>query len=100
MPTFKLSTKAKTDLKKIAAFTEKRWGRIQRNAYLLQFDQCFHQLADNPAMGNRCEQVRTGYRQFPQGSHLIFYRISRGDAVEIIRVLHKNMAPQLRLHIT
>ena len=96
MPSFKLSVKAKIDLKKIAVFTEKRWGRAQRNAYLLQFDQCFHQLADNPAMGTTCDQVRTGYRQFPQGSHLIFYKISDKDIIEIIRILHKNMVPKLQ----
>jgi len=96
MPSFKLSAKAKIDLKKIAVFTEKRWGRVQRNAYLLQFDQCFHQLADNPAMGTTCDQVRTGYRQFPQGSHLIFYKISDKDIIEIIRILHKNMVPKLQ----
>jgi toxin ParE1/3/4 len=96
MPSFKLSTKAKADLKKIAAFTEKRWGRTQRNAYLLQFDQCFHQLADNPAMGNTCDHIKTGYRQFPQGSHLIYYTIGNKDLVEIIRILHKNMAPKLQ----
>ncbi len=96
MPSFKLSAKAKIDLKKIAVFTEKRWGRAQRNAYLLQFDRCFRQLADNPTMGTTCDQVRPGYRQFPQASHVIFYKISDEDIVEIIRILHKNMLPKLQ----
>lgn len=96
MPSFRLSAKAKIDLKKIAAFTEKRWGRIQRNAYLLQFDQCFHPLADNPAMGNTCDHIKTGYRQFPQGSHLVFYRIGNKSLIEIIRILYRNMAPKLQ----
>ncbi len=96
MPSFKLSTKARIDLKRIAVFTEKRWGRIQRNAYLLQFDRCFHQLADNSAMGATCDQVRAGYRQFPHGSHLIFYKIGDKGIVEVIRILHKNMVPKLQ----
>ncbi len=95
MPSFKLSAKAKIDLKKIAVFTEKRWGRIQRNAYLLQFDQCFHQLADNSTMGTTCNHIKAGYRQSPQGSHLIFYRVGNKDIVEIIRIMHKNMLPKL-----
>ncbi len=95
MPPFRLSAKAKVDLKQIAIFTEKRWGRTQRNAYLLQFDQCFHQLADNPAMGTTCDDIKKGYQQFPQGGHLIFYRIGSKGLVEIIRILHKNMVPQL-----
>jgi len=95
MPSFKLSAKAKIDLKKIAIFTEKRWGRTQRNAYLLQFDQCFHQLADSSTMGTTCNHIKAGYREFPQGSHLIFYRVSNKGIVEIIRILHKNMLPKL-----
>ncbi len=95
MPSFKLSAKAKIDLKKIAIFTEKRWGRIQRNAYLLQFDQCFHQLADSSTMGTTCNHIKAGYREFLQGSHLIFYRVSNKGIVEIIRILHKNMLPKL-----
>jgi len=100
MPYFKLSSKAKSDLKKIAAFTEKRWGRTQRNIYLLQFDQSFQQLADNPAMGTTCDHIKMGYRQFPQGSHLIFYRIGTKNIVEIIRILHKNMFPKLQFRNT
>ncbi|MBS8242157.1 type II toxin-antitoxin system RelE/ParE family toxin [Marinobacter lipolyticus] len=51
MPSFKLSRKAKADLKSIARYTEREWGRDQRNHYVLQFDQCFHLLADNPNLG-------------------------------------------------
>jgi len=97
MASFKLSTKAKLDLKKIAVFTEKRWDRAQRNAYLLQFDHCFHQLLTNPAMGTSCDHIMPGYRQFPQGSHLIFYKINSHNIIEIIRILHKNMSPNNRL---
>lgn len=97
MPSFKLSAKAKIDLKKIAIFTERRWGRTQRNAYLLQFDQCFHQLADNSTMGTTCDHIKLGYRQFPQGSHLIFYKIDNQGIVMIIRILHKNMLPIFHL---
>ncbi len=91
MLSFKLTSKAKTDLKKIAKFTQKQWGRSQRNSYLLQFDQCFHQLADNPSIGNPCDYIKIGYRKFPQGSHLIFYQIDAKGHIQIIRILHKNM---------
>ncbi|RLA03618.1 MAG: type II toxin-antitoxin system RelE/ParE family toxin [Gammaproteobacteria bacterium] len=95
MVLFKLSTKAKIDLKKIGVFTEKRWGRSQRNTYLLQFDNCFHQISDNPYIGTTCDQVRPGYRLMPQGSHIIFYRVDDNNLVEISRILHKNMLPKL-----
>ncbi|SDL97254.1 toxin ParE1/3/4 [Modicisalibacter muralis] len=94
MANFKLSRKAKADLKAIALYTERRWGRDQRNHYILQFDQCFHLLGENPTLGQTCDEISHGYRQYPQGSHIIFYRLVERDVVEIIRILHKRMLPE------
>ncbi|MEW8647472.1 MAG: type II toxin-antitoxin system RelE/ParE family toxin [Candidatus Thiodiazotropha endolucinida] len=91
MSTFKFKAKAKDDLKAIAIFTQKRWGRDQRNKYLKQFDDSFTQLANNPQLGRACEYIRPGYRKFPIISHVIYYRITNKDCIEIIRILHKHM---------
>ena len=91
MKTFELSREAKEDLKKIARFTEKRWGRDQRFLYIKQFDDVFHLLADTPSVGKKCDYVKKGYRKFPQSSHIIFYRESSKNKVTVIRILHKNM---------
>ena len=91
MGSFRLSTLAKDDLKQIAIFTHKRWGKNQRNKYLEQFDEMFHQLAENPSLGMSCNFIRRGYRKFPLISHVIYYRTGTDDSVEIIRILHKNM---------
>lgn len=95
MPHFRLSAKARADLKGIARYTERNWGKAQRNQYLLQIDQCFHLLADNPELGKTSDEIRSGYRYYPQGSHVIFYRIAGTSAIEIIRVLHKRMLPEI-----
>ena len=94
---FKLTSLAKRDLKKIAVYTENKWGTAQRNHYLLQFDQCFHALAESPTLGNACDYIKIGYRKFPQGGHLIFYRIGPDDVLEIIRILHKSMDVDMKL---
>lgn len=91
MSSFTLTRRAKTDLKSIAGFTEKRWGRLQRNIYLKQFDDTFQVLADNPSIGKACDFIKSGYRKFPQGSHVIFYKTGAHNNVDIIRILHKNM---------
>jgi len=85
MGTFKLRETAKTDLKQIALFTQKRWGIEQRNKYLTQFDGIFHQLAENPEIGKSCDYIRHGYRKFPLISHVIYYRTRNNNCVEIIR---------------
>jgi toxin ParE1/3/4 len=94
MASFRFSRKAKADLKAIARYTEREWGREQRNHYLRQFDQSFRMLAENPQLGKTCDAILSGYRQQPHGSHIIFYRHAADGEVEIIRILHKRMLPQ------
>jgi plasmid stabilization system protein ParE len=42
-------------------------------------------------LGKPCDEIRPGYRKFPQGSHLIFYRNGSDGVIEIIRILHGSM---------
>jgi toxin ParE1/3/4 len=91
MIAFKLTREAKQDLRKIAIFTEKRWGKNQRYLYIKQFDDAFHLLAETPSVGKKCDYIKIGYRKFPQGSHIIFYREGAKSKITIIRILHKNM---------
>ncbi len=89
MPTYKVTRKAQADLIEIGRYTTKEWGVTQRNIYLKELDSCFTQIARNPELGVNCDFISRGYRKFPQGSHLIFYRKNDEGIVEIIRVLHK-----------
>jgi len=91
MELFKLTHKAKNDLIQIAVYTEEHWGKNQRNIYLKQFDDTFHLLSDNTRLGKKCDYIKTGYRKFPQGSHIIFYKKGTTSKIEIIRILHKSM---------
>jgi len=91
MSTFSLTQRAKADLKSIARFTEKRWGREQRCIYIKQFDDTFHVLSDTPEIGRNCNYIKENYQKFPQGSHIIFYRVTSPKKIQIIRILHKNM---------
>ncbi|PIQ33283.1 MAG: plasmid stabilization protein ParE [Zetaproteobacteria bacterium CG02_land_8_20_14_3_00_50_9] len=91
MSAYKVTLKAQDDLISIGRHTQKEWGVAQRNFYLKQLDNCFSQIADNPALGMGCDLVATGYRKFPQASHIIFYKQNAKGTVEIIRVLHKSM---------
>ncbi|MES9992602.1 MAG: type II toxin-antitoxin system RelE/ParE family toxin [Candidatus Thiodiazotropha sp.] len=91
MPHFRIKAAAREDLKGIARYTEQTWGYEQRNNYLTEFDQAFHRLAENAKLGKACDHIRLGYRVFPVGSHLIFYKSGTGKNVEIVRVLHKRM---------
>lgn len=95
MRLYRVSGKAKSDLLAIGRYTSRKWGKTQRNIYLKQIDDCFTQLAENPELGVTCDYIKKDYRKFPQGSHLVFYKLSSKNVLEIIRVLHNSMDEKL-----
>ncbi len=91
MQLFQLSKEAKNDLRSIAVFTENRWGRTQRNFYIKQLDEVFLMLAQSPDLGISCDFIRKGYKKFPQGGHIIFYKHNTSANILVVRILHKSM---------
>lgn len=88
--TFKLTHEAQLDLKNIGQYTEKEWGKVQRNSYLKQLDSAFKRLAKYPQMGTRVDEILLSARSMPEGYHNILYQ-EQYDFVLIIRVLHGRM---------
>jgi toxin ParE1/3/4 len=99
MKSFDLTRKAKADLREIALYTEARWGVEQRNRYVRELDTAFHRLAASPLTGRSCDDILPGYRKYPQGSHVIFYRAGTECVIEIVRILHKSMDVEARLEV-
>jgi toxin ParE1/3/4 len=97
MPRFVLTKAAKEDLKSIGRYTAETWGRAQRNRYLALLDTSMHDLADNPGLGRDCSEIRTGYRRYRVGKHILFYRQLDPDRIEIVRILHERMDVEARL---
>ena len=91
MRSFSLTRAAKTDLKSIGIYTQRRWGKPQRTVYTKQFDDAFHMLAQNRETGGICDFIKPGYRKFPNGSHVIFYRSLGENEIQIVRILHKRI---------
>jgi|TARA_B110000908_G_C9989889_1_gene329304 toxin ParE1/3/4 len=91
MNKFSLSSKAKTDLIKIAKYTQLTWGINQRNDYLKVLDSTFQLLAAEPELGLNCDYIREGYSKYPQASHVIYYKGYKDNQIFIVRILHKSM---------
>ena len=91
MNKFVLSAKAKSDLIKIAKYTQLTWGQTQRNNYLKVLDNSFQLLAAEPELGINCDDIREGYSKYPQASHVIYYKEHKADQILIVRILHKSM---------
>ena len=86
----RITPRAGADLIAIGRYTESRWGKAQRNHYLKRIEARFQWLAADPQVGRDRADVASGYRSFPEGSHVIFYVI-RETSIDIIGVPHKAM---------
>lgn len=58
MSKFVLSSKVKTDLIKIAKYTQITWGISQQYDYLKVLDSTFHLLAGDPELGINCNYIK------------------------------------------
>jgi toxin ParE1/3/4 len=50
----------------------------------------FRILGDVPQAGRQRDEIRPGYRSFPVGDYLIFYRV-REPGVQIMHIVHGRM---------
>ena len=91
-----ISAAARADLRNIARYSEREWGRARKKQYLSAIRERFARLLQQPESGIARRDISAGYRSLPVGRHIIFYRI-KADAVVIIRILHQRMDAMLHL---
>ena len=70
MPGFRVTPRAQDDLKNIGRYTERQWGKRQRNTYLKALEKRFGWLAENPQLGKHRTDVAEGYSAFHRASML------------------------------
>ena len=80
---------ARADLEAIWIYTVEHWGIEPAERYLQGLFGCFEELAANPRLGRERNDVKEGYRSFPQGRHVVFYLIVP-KGVEVIGVVHQS----------
>ena len=93
MAGLRFSQRAEADLFNIGLYTFRTWGEIQTDRYIRQLEYCCQRLADNPALGRPCDEIRPGLRRMKQGKHVVFYREKPGGIL-ISRILHQSMLPE------
>ncbi|MDR3448418.1 MAG: type II toxin-antitoxin system RelE/ParE family toxin [Alphaproteobacteria bacterium] len=87
-----LSPTAKRDMAEIGAYTVHHWGIERAEKYVLDIISAIQLVSENPGLGRSCDAVRAGYRKYPAGSHIFFYRLI-DNGIDVVRVLHQNMNP-------
>lgn len=86
----RITPRAREDLRNIGRYTERAWGKAQRNRYLKSIEARFQWLAENPLLGKRRTDICEGYYSFPEGEHVVFYLFDSGN-LDIIGIPHKEM---------
>ena len=90
MATYRLRSLAQDDLETIWNNTVEQWGIDQAERYLDMLFTCFDDLAANPLLGRQRDEVNPGYRSFPQGRHVVFYKLEP-TGIEIIGIVHQRV---------
>ena len=93
MAAFRFSCLAEADLLSIGAYTLRTWGEEQAIRYLDELELCCQRLAENPAAGRSCADVRPGLRRMKHGKHVVFFRIDP-EGIVVSRILHERMLPE------
>lgn len=98
MAKYKLTNKAVEDLTQIWEYTVYKWSERQADNYYSLLIDSFQNIADNPSLGKSYEGVRHELLGFKTNRHIIFYRKTSNEFVEITRILHERMDLKNRLN--
>lgn len=87
---YSLRQQAQADLESIWLYSYQEWGTDQADRYIRSLLLRFTWLSENPQLGKQRADIKPGYYCFPEGMHLIFYKITQ-DGIDIIGIPHQNM---------
>lgn len=91
MAKYVLSRQAIKDLTEIWMYTCSTWSDIQADKYYELLTGAFVTISNNPDLGKSYDDVSIGLLGIRVGQHLIFYRMSKENQIQILRVLHVRM---------
>jgi len=89
VPSYRVSQRAKEDLRQIGLYTQREWGKVQRRKYLSGLDNKFSALSDNPLITPERQEFFPVVRIHQHESHLIIYVLD-DLGITILRVLHQS----------
>jgi toxin ParE1/3/4 len=94
---YRISEKAVSDLEKIWLYTFNKWSREQADKYYSIIINEIEFIENNYEFCRNMDYVRPGYRMSKVKSHMIFFKKTTDNLIEIISILHQNMDIENRL---
>jgi toxin ParE1/3/4 len=90
MRRLEFTSRARRDIEEIWEDSFERFGLDRAEAYLRGIQRAAMTVMEDPRRGLACDEIRSGYRKFSVGSHILFFRES-AIRVVIVRILHARM---------
>jgi toxin ParE1/3/4 len=97
MANYKLTVKAVDDLTDIWSYTVDSWSEEQADKYYNLLVDAFDDVATKPFLGKDYSEITEKLRGLGIGKHIIFYRETKENEIEIIRILHEQMDLENRI---
>jgi len=94
---YSISEKANQDIEKIWLYTFENWSLEQADRYYNLILDEIEFISENFESGKSADYIKKGYRSSIVKSHIIFYKKSKRNSIEIIRVLHQKMDIENRI---
>jgi len=92
-----LRLRAQNNLESIWRYSFETWGIAQADHYLRALITRFEWIAENPLLGKPRDDIKAGYRCFPEGQHLVFYKITKQE-IDIIGIFHQSQDVAIQLN--
>jgi toxin ParE1/3/4 len=86
-----LSNKAVEDLSNIWDYTYETWSENQADRYYELLIAFCKEISESPQIGKIYNKIGKNIRGYQASHHIIFYKITEENEIEILRILHKNM---------
>lgn len=97
-PKYRISAKALEDLEDIWLYSYRKWSREQADKYHRLIIEEIEFIVSHYELCQNVDYIRTGYKVAKVKSHLIYFKKSNDDIIEIIRILHQKMDIENRIN--
>ena len=97
MADYTFTRSAQNDLRDIAIYTSKQWGRDQAFKYAGDLDQCFEAIAKGNIIEKPVSKNTPDIFYHRMQKHIIFYQKLENNDLIILAILHEKMDLMKRL---
>lgn len=97
MAEYKLTNKAVEDLSIIWNYTYEVWSEKQADKYYDELISHCQEISENPDLGKKYDGISKHLLGLRTNRHIIFYRTTGENYIEITRILHERMDLKKRI---